>query len=254
MRSGNKFLASSFPLLGLLALLAFFGPPARAADPLAEASQLAAKAQWGEAENLYAQAYKENGNRSAAFFYNYGTAALQNNQAGAATTLLLKSLRLNPLDGDARANLRLARGKLSPPALAVRPASALSWWPEEARAFPVSLWWTAALALLAPFLFVSVRHRNPAWRWPALAGAVIFFAAALAASWDQRFPQGGLIRVGKILSGPAPSFPEIGNLDAGAQLSLEEERDGWYKIRYITPAAQEVVGWVEAASVLSYRR
>jgi tetratricopeptide (TPR) repeat protein len=254
VRSGSKFLASLSPLLLVVAFLAAPLPRARGEDRVAEAGKHAAKAEWEQAQALYAEALKADPARPAAFFYNYGTVALRNNQAGAASVLLLKSLRLNPFDGDARANLRQARGKMGPQALAVRPASWLSWWPDDARAFPVSLWWILGLAFLTPFLLVSVRRQNPGWRWPALLAASFFLAGGACAAWDQRYQQGGLLAVAKILSGPAPTFPEIGNLDAGALLSLEEEREGWYKIRYLNPAMQEVVGWVESPAVLSLSR
>ena len=254
MRSGSKFLAGPLPLLLAVGLISAWVPCALGEDRLAEAGKHAAKAEWEQAQALYAEALKENYDRPAAFFYNYGTAALHNNQAGAAGVLLLRSLRQNPFDGDARANLRLARGKMGPQAVGTRPASWLSWWPEDARAFPTVLWWIFGLSLLAPFLYVSMRRQNPGWRWPALAAASFFLLGGLAAAWDQRYEQGGLLQVGKILSGPAPSFPEIGNLDAGALFAIEEERGGWYKIRYLTPNLQEVVGWVDSSAVLPLQR
>ncbi|RZA05173.1 MAG: hypothetical protein EOP11_13405 [Proteobacteria bacterium] len=233
-------------------------PVARADDRLNAANAHAAKGEWGPAQEAYAAIIKDAQAKGtklpAATFYNSGTAALQNNNAGTATVLLLKAVRLNPFDGDARANLKLARGKMGPIARDTRPSSWISWWPDEARNYPTALWWIFGLALLAPFLAVSIRKQNPSWRWPALAGAIFFLLGALCASFDQRYEQGGLLQIGKVLSGPAPSFPEIGNLDAGVLVTLEEEREGWWKIRYLTPAAQEIVGWVEAASVVPISR
>ena len=243
MRSGSKF------LIGLIVLLCASGASALGDDRLNEAEKSAQAGEWEKARGLYSQALQTAENPSAALFYNYGTATLRAGAPGPASVLLLKAQRLNPFDADIRANLAIARAKMNAIVRETRPAAWISWWPEIFRAVPLLLWWVAGLALLAPFLWVSVRRQDPSWRWPTFAGAALLLTAGLLSLWDSRYLSGGLVQTAKVLSGPAPSFPEIGNLDAGTLVSIEEVRQGWYKVRYFTPRPQEVVGWIEAAAI-----
>lgn len=230
-----------FYLLLLLAL------PAKADERLVEADKLYAAGEFAKARQIYREELKPG--RPAAFYYNFGTAALRAGAFGEAHTALWRSALSSPFASDARANLALARAKLAPSALGVRPANWIAWWPEILRPWPWAVWLCAGLALLAPFLYLAQGGLLPG-QWGLLAGAVFFLSAAALAFYQQEPGAAGLLVNTKVLSGPAKSYPEITSIEAGSLVSLEESRDGWVKIRYLDSRLQETVGWVESPTVL----
>lgn len=216
----------------------------------AQADTTASAPDWEKSRAEYSAKLKENPAQPAAFFYNYGTAAMQAAAPGEGFVALTKAFRMAPAESDIRTNLALARTKTSGIALQTQPATWISWWPADLRAIPTASLAIIGLLFLAPFLYASTRNRGDWWRWPAGSLAMIFLLTACLAAWDRREPEGGVLLLTKVLAGPAKSFPEIGSLEPGSLVNIEEERDGYYKIRYVNAQPPATVGWVEVGSVL----
>jgi hypothetical protein len=190
----------------------------------------------------------------AEFFYNLGTLALQANSTGEAFALLSKASYLAPLSSDIRHNLRLAREKLSPTASQSRPASWIGWWPATLRALPWQFFLLVSLLALAPLQWFLADKKFSAQSWHGTAAAVSLLFALIAGGnfWQNRTPMAGTLRAAKLLSGPATSFPEISNLEAGSLVNAEEERDGWHKVRFVGIAGETVVGWLNDKDLLIF--
>ena len=127
------------------------------------------------------------------------------------------------------------------------PASWIAWWPDALRWIGGEAYLAAALLCLAPFLWAA-RGGIAGWHWATLAGAVAFFLAAALAHYQGE--AGAILTGGKTYGGPGKTYPEIASLEAGSLVSLEESREGWFKIRYLDSRLQESVGWIEQSAVL----
>lgn len=233
---------------GALFLL-FLQPNLRAENTAANTAS--APGQWEEASRPYRESLSTEGAQPAAFFYNFGTAALQSGAAGEAFVLLTRAALMNPFDPATRHNLRLAEAKVPASARAIRPANWISWWPQPLRAVPWTAWLLTSLLLFLPWFHGAWKTgRFLSQRWPWLATGASFLALASLAGWQTRHPAAGLLHNAKVLSGPGSTYPEISSLEPGSLVSLEEKRDGWTKIRYLDARGQDAVGWVETPTTL----
>jgi hypothetical protein len=158
-------------------------------------------------------------------------------------------MHASPFDSDIRANLKIARAKLSSGAAAIRPANWISWWPESLQWIRWQAWACAGLLFLIPFLWGAKTNPVP-WQWGMLALALVLGAASVLAFRQHHPGAAGIIQQTKVFSGPGSTYPEITSIEAGSLVSLEESRDKWVKIRYLDSRLQETVGWVESATAL----
>lgn len=225
---------------------------ATADERLAAAEKSYNEGQWAKAAEAYRSVLADQKKLPAAFYYNYGTAALQAGAPGEAYVALWKARLASPLDKDVRHNLQITKEKLPARVAALSPATWISWWPAEARGIPWQAWLVGAVLALLPFLWAKRKKETTApWQWSTLIISVFFLLGGLATLWEVRSPAAGIKASTKVTSGPGKSYPEITTLEAGALVNLEEEREGWAKVRYVSPSGQETVGWVESPTVLA---
>jgi len=247
-----KLTSHLFSLLFSVTLLA--APTAKGTETLAEAEKLYAEGQFEKSRQQFKSALAENSDRGAAFFYNYGTAALQAGSIGESFVALQRASLSAPLDGDIQDNFRRSAASLPAAAKSVQPLSWFSWWPGALRAINWKVWLLISLLFLAPFLWLCRRKGEMS---PIAGGnlvaALLFLSLAGLSAWQSRFLAGGIIAATKVMSGPAQTYPGISSLEAGALVNIEEKRDGWSKLRYRNANLQETVGWVESPSVLEFR-
>lgn len=233
--------------IGASLLFTLVQSPLRAEDaPAAE--------KWDQVRKSQRALLAEDANRPAAFYYNFGTSALQAGSVGEAYALLARAILANPLDSATRQNFRLAESKLPANTRAVCPAGWISWWPLSMRGVPTIGWLLLSLLLLLPWIYPARRsgHFRPS-RWPWLAASIMALLITALSGWQDRSPAAGLLESEKLLSGPASTYPEISTLEAGSLVSVVETRDGWAKLRFIDPLGQESVGWAKPASILPLR-
>jgi len=232
----------------------FAAPPTSRADTASEAEKLYAEGQFEKSRQQFKTALAENPARGAAFFYNYGTAALQAGATGEAFVALQRATLSAPFDSDIQNNFRRSATNLPATVKSVQPVSWLPWWPPTLRAITWKIWLLISFLFLAPFLWLS-RNKGEVGMgaWGSLAGAMLFLLITGLSAWQSRFLAGGIVTTTKVLSGPAPTYPGISSLEAGALVNVEEKREGWSKLRYRNANLQETVGWVESPSVLEFR-
>jgi hypothetical protein len=219
---------------------------------LQDALKLSAEKQWGKATELYRSLNKKSDSLSPAFYFDYGTTALQAGLTGEANAMLWRAAFAAPFDNDIRGNLEITQEKLAPDVRAVRPATWFSWWPEGARTLPWQIPVLCGLLLLGPVLLSVGRKRralSPAMLSLAGLASVALFVGGFSA-WQTSTPAAGVVQSTSVNSGPGASYPQITSIQAGSLVNLEESRDGWSKIRYVDSRLQESVGWVESSTVL----
>lgn len=242
---------------GIIILTLLCAPIVGFASPekIAEAEVLYQSGDWEKAQTAYAEilAGTQAENLPPAFFYNFGTTALRTNN-GAAYAYLLKAFAAKPWDGNTRHNLDLAETKLSASARVIQPASWLASWPLAAHFAPSGIWLLPALLVSAGLwwaLGATTIDRNQLYAW--LAGFAFAAALALVGYQQTNAPAGVLLKTTQVKSGPGATFPIIMALEPGATVNTEELREGYKKIRFLGPDAQEAVGWIEAGALLELR-
>lgn len=192
----------------------------------------------------------ESGTASHVSLYNLGTALAKSGESGEAYAVLLRAYFQNPFDADLNHNLAFVEKKLPPASRSVLPNTWISWWPGFLRAIPIQIWALLALLALLPVMWSLSGSPRPAWKFGAGSVAVLFLLICVLNTWQKRFPIASVTKPTQIRSGPEKSFEEIGNIEAGSLVNVEEIRDGWQKIRFQTQNSQEIVGWIESTTTL----
>ncbi|MGZ3670001.1 MAG: hypothetical protein ACXWR4_08870, partial [Bdellovibrionota bacterium] len=167
-----------------------------------------------------------------------------------AYVLLLRAAFAMPFDSDTKHNLQFVENQLPASVLSVQPSQWMSWWPHSLREMPWKLW--ALFALLASgTAFALSRAADRSLTWFAAIAAFVFFLFT-AAGWGQtRMAVYGAVALAKVKSGPGATFSDITSLEPGSLVNEEATRDGWLKIRFLKPGAdEETVGWVEPGNML----
>jgi hypothetical protein len=246
-------------LLALLALsstvtlLAFSATAHADSANLENAEKLFQSGDWEKAR----QAYKteltttsDPGTLPAAFYFDYGTTLARAGASGEAYVSLFRAAASSPFDSDTKHNLRIVEGQLPAAVHAILPSAWLAWWPSALRLYPWKLWFVIGLALSAVALLTArLRDRAPA----AVLGviAAFFFLWGTLAYAQSRLPVFGVLSITKVKTGPGNTFPDLLTLEPGTLVNEETVRDGWLKIRFLKPDAdEETVGWVEPTNVL----
>lgn len=240
--------------MNALLLAALLSAPAAAAPTLAEANALYESARYAEAAAAY-EALLAAAPHSAALHYNLGNARFRTGGPGAlgrATASWLRAWRLDPRDGDARANLDYALKRAGeslvpadlPPAVFVlyhllsRDELAALFW----LAF-----WAACLSGAAALTFAKARSRLRA----AALGAAALCAVtggwwALRASTGFKRPAVVVLQDAEVRSGPGESFPVSFKVPEGRRVELLDENGPW---REIGVPREGLKGWVLKSSL-----
>jgi hypothetical protein len=233
--------------------LFLFCSAAKADYTAAQAEELYRSGDWKKAAEAYKaltdQAIKQ-GSATAPLFYNFGTALAKSGSVGEAYVVFWKAFFLAPLDSDIRFNLSLAESNLPEAVKSVKPDTWFLWWPEAALPLSYKIWLSVSLIFLAGFLWLQKSSSNIQMKMGLAFGFLLFLILGSLSFYQTNEKAAGLITAAKTRSGPDQSFPEITSLDAGSLVTLEEMRDGWYKIRFQSGESSETVGWVPAGSVM----
>jgi hypothetical protein len=168
--------------------------------------------------------------------YDLGTTSAEAGRVGAAVLHLERALKISPWDGDARQNLEKIRGhrvdKLSANELGDSPVQRLLLGLPGG-----TLAWLAILLWMAGFFLLAVTSRRSVSRW-AMAGLLL---SGLLGVLGYAGLRAQAVRYGVVLaptgqgvkvhSGPALDLPSSFEVHEGLKVLIEEEANGFTKIR-----------------------
>ncbi len=214
-----------------------------AGDPQADfeqANRVLAEGKFAEAVRGYQSILKSGS--SAALHNNLGLALYQNGQLGPAMAQFRLAERLAPRDGEIKANLRLARSKISK-SMTVDGMEGQTMSLNEWALLPLGAMWIAAgcwfLSLWNPRMGSVLR--GYAWG----AGVLFVILGGLAArAIVVRYQEPDLVVVrpdAALRQSPFPEAKSILNLAEGAELHIENLRADWYLVR---DPGSDRTGWV----------
>lgn len=229
--------------LGILLVLTRPGFAAEPPPAWAEAVTLQATGDAAGARERYERLVTE-GQRSSGLFYNLGVAQWATGDPGRAALNFRRALALNPLDGDARANLDLAQHTTG----ALVPATD---WRSRLRAIPGS--YAAAVAAgcawLGLLLLGSAWWRGSWRRGPFRWAAWLLVAAAGCGFLARSNLQPGLgavvVTATDGRAGPGKSAGSMLKVPAGSLVTIQAESAGWCGVRLATG----VQVWIDHAAV-----
>jgi tetratricopeptide (TPR) repeat protein len=205
---------------------------------------------YAEAASAYEKLLAE-GVRSAALYFNLGTAHYRAGQMGRAVAAFRQAEELSPRDPSLRANLQFVRKKVSGEEKPPGP-----WWRSwlmvltlsEGAVLAAVAWWGWCLLL-------ALREWKPDWR-PRLRGYTLaagllaaFLAAAVGASAYARFGSVSAVIIVKeavARYGPLPESQPAYHLGDGAEVTVLDAKDNWVQLR----DAAKRVGWVKRDQVM----
>jgi len=211
-----------------------------------------------------AAAYEDalaSGADDAVAHYNLGNARARQGELGHAVLAYLRALRLDPRNGDARANLAFVRAQMRdrglqdatlPPVVAqLSGLIGLVSLDEWSLLLLGLLWATAAVVAL---IWVRGGAGDLLRRslvalcvGVGLAGGIVGWRY-----WSERVREQAAIVVpeAEVRSGPAESFPVLFRVHDGLLLGVRGREDGWVRIGL----GGEWVGWTQASAVEGVRR
>ncbi|MFC1745577.1 hypothetical protein ACFL35_16415 [Candidatus Riflebacteria bacterium] len=206
-----------------------------------QANSLLKEGRVDDAISIYKNIKHEN--NSSVFYFNFGNAWFRNHDYGRAILNYRKALFLNPRDSDARMNLKYARAKIkdrldygerSNPLLKIFDIIDYFSLNEIYRFFCFSVF-------LTMFLFFIYRFTRRRFLNQVLS--LVLFLTFLTTTgflykyyWWKKVKQGVVLKnITPVRAGPGIHFNEsLSPLNSGAEIVIEEESAGWYKIKVFT--------------------
>lgn len=190
----------------------------------------------------------ERGHGSAELYYNLGNAYLRNGELGRSIASYRRSLALAPRNEDTRANLAFARKSttdaIAPPAPPAILATLFFWHYNLGRgelALVVIIFNLLFWGLLAVRMF---RRGNEVLRWATMIALILLLATTVSLGLRHLMPQRIAVVVPQEIEAytapDATSVPRF-RLHAGTEVRIEDNRDGWLRVRL--PTGQQ--GWIE---------
>jgi tetratricopeptide (TPR) repeat protein len=232
--------------------LAVRGDPARL---LAEGNEAYTRGDIDQALTRY-QAALAAGANDAVVHYNLGTAHARRGELGRAIACYLRALRLDPRDGDARANLAWVRqhtqdlelaGQSLPPVISVLDRGIHLLSLDEWSIILLALVWLLC-GLVAWIWWQGGAGGGQRRLQLVLACLLVSMAMILGWLWYEEQVRDRAVVVDQeveVRSGPGESFPVVFRVHDGLVLTLQEERQGWTQVGL----GGEWVGWMPAGSV-----
>jgi tetratricopeptide (TPR) repeat protein len=213
-------------------------------------NKLYEEGKFAEAASAYDKLLLE-GNRSAALFYNLGTACYKAGHLGRAIAAYRQAELLSPRDTDLRANLQFVRQRVNGEDKSPLP-SWRSWMSFLTLNEGAVL---AAAAFWAWFLLLAAGEFRPAWR-RSLGGArltagilSVLLAACLGLAAYVRLGEISAVvikREAVVRFGPLDESQTAFTLPDGAEVTVLDTKDAWLQIRQ----ASKRVGWVKRDQVV----
>lgn len=194
------------------------------------------------------------GRTSAALYYNLGNAYFKLGEFGEAILSYRRAARVSPRDADVRENLAVARARRadSMPDVGLSPLEALRELVNRSVPLDALLWVGDGLlygACAAATLLLAGRGGAGSRRAVAvLAPAAVFALALYGLETHVRaeHPEAVVIAAQtEARSGPGEEYTAEFTLHEGAELRVEEEREGWVAVR----AGAELHGWIPGADI-----
>ena len=239
------------PLAILLLLLCLAAPSARAAEnqDFDAANKLFEQGKFSEAAFAY-EKLLDAGQRSAAIYFNLGTAAYKAGHMGRAIAAFRQAERLTPRDPDLRANLQFVRQKVNG-----EDKSPLAPWHTWITLLTLNEWAAlAAAALWIFFLLLALREFRPALKKSlraitlAAAAAVLLLAAGLGAATLASSSNRAAVVIAKeavVRFGPLEESQVASQLPDGVEVLVLDEKANWLEIRDATGRT----GWLKRDQV-----
>jgi len=213
-------------------------------------NKLFEEGKYSEAAAAYEKLLAE-GHRSAAVFYNLGTACYKANQMGRAVIAFRQAEQLTPRDANLRANLQFVRKKVNG-----EDKSPVPLWQSWLALFTLNEGTVlATVAFWVWFLLLAAREWKPALgktlRGYALMAGLLtaFFAFCLAASAYVRLGYVSAVVVVKevvVRFGPIEESQTSYYLPDGAEVAVLDSKDNWLQVR--DPSRR--VGWLKRDQVV----
>jgi tetratricopeptide (TPR) repeat protein len=215
-----------------------------AANKLYEEGKLA------DAARAYEKLLAE-GHRSAAVYYNLGTACYQAGQMGRAVVAFRQAERLSPRDASLRANLQFVRKKVNG-----EEKTPVTWWRSwfslltlnEGTVLVAGAFWIWFLALALGEWRPGLKSRL---RGCVLAsgGMTLLLGACLAAGAYARYGDVWavvVVREAVVRFGPLEESQTAYHLPDGAEVTVRDVKDNWLQVR----DGDKRVGWIKRDQVV----
>lgn len=236
----------------LLAAAPAFGAPSP--EKLEEANKLYEASRFPEAADAY-RALLAGSPHNAALHYNLGNAYFRQSAPGTlgkAIASYLRAFRLDPRDGDIRANLDFAlrrSGEELAPA-GMPPAIFLVYNILAARELAAVFWlafWAACLSGSAAFLLPRARGKLKPAALSTAAVAVLFGSWwALRLSSGFRAPAVVVLQDAEVRSGPGENFPVSFKVPEGRRVERLDAKGPWAEIGV---PREGLKGWILKSAV-----
>ena len=202
-----------------------------------------------EAVELYEQ-LKQSGFTSGPLYYNMGNAYSRLGKRGKAIVNYLRAQQLMPRNEDLRTNLKYAQEHLQvtekgPPIflkslLFFHYSTTLN---EETRIFLVLYLMCASFIIL----FIFLRFKVLKWFY-ITAGIFILgliISLGIRIYENETIQRGVAITKCQLRTGPSKDMSAIWEVPEGSEVTIEEDREGWYKIQI----GKDKKGWVPKSEV-----
>lgn len=207
---------------------------------------------WAQAEEYYTRII-EQGQYSAALYYNLANAHFKQEELGKALLYYNRALRLRPADEDIRHNLEYAE-QSTKDSIEEIPEFFLKTWIKSLRgALSCTAWSILSLILLVAalaFALIYLLAQRLSLRkmgFYLMATASLLFVVATAFAWSERnmlVERNEAIVMNtavSIKSSPDRSATELFVLHEGTKVTIDETIDGWAEVRI----ADGRKGWIE---------
>ncbi|MBN1357035.1 tetratricopeptide repeat protein [bacterium] len=203
------------------------------------------------AGSLY-RSLERQGCRNARVYYNLGNCHLKQGSIGEAILYYRRALRIDPRDGDIRANLELARSTTGKPIEPVEPGFiivlsgvAREWVSDMEITVITLLFYLSGLTTMAAGLITSQRRLKRRFlRWSGILGLFFLLSGCLLADRiaDNHFREWGVIlKSGETArNGPGNHFAEVFTMNAGYECRIIRHQSGWVEI----VLANGYTGWI----------
>ena len=228
-----------------------------ATDLMAEANARYDREEYTEAIQLY-ESLVEAGYHDVALYYNLGNAHLGNGDLGRAILAFLRARELSPRDPDVRANLELARDLTVDRIVTERGSiiESVSYfglqWLNRGMMGVVALgmWAVCGIAIGGLLVWRAFPMRPVAhvFAYLAVAATLASSLTFLSTLYANPYDNTGVVIVDavEVLNGPGWQYSEEFIINSGAQVRMNDSRQGW--VRVSLPGA-ELEGWVPSHAI-----
>ena len=225
-------------------------------NPLTNANDLYAKAQYTEAAKLYEQLVSNN-EIAPELYYNLGNSYYKLGEIGKSILNYERALRLKPTYEDAKFNLEMARTKVVDNVVQVPSFFIMRWIDSFIKLMSSNQWfWLSAVLLFISiiFFFVFIFGFSSLLRKSTFYFGVFFLSFTILTGFFSGIRKGqmakhnqAIIMVGTIIvkGSPDKSGTDLFQLHEGTKVNVKSELGDWTEI----VLGNGNVGWLENANI-----